>query len=111
MRTFASPGNVVTVTANRTTGQDQGMLVGGIFGITGQPATNGQPVPLRRIGVFTGVPKQTGQAWTQGQLIYWDNTNFVFTNVAAGNTLRGTAAAAAISVATVGNVILDGAAR
>jgi predicted RecA/RadA family phage recombinase len=112
MRTFVAPGDTVTVTASRTAAMDQGMLVGtGIFGITQQPATSGQPVALRRTGLFVGVPKATGQAWTLGNIVYWDNTNFVFTTTASGNTLRGSIAAAAASGDTVGSVLLDGAAR
>jgi predicted RecA/RadA family phage recombinase len=112
MRTFSIPGDTVVVTASRTAAMDTGMLVGtGIFGITQQPATSGSPVALRRTGVFVGVPKATGQAWTLGNLIYWDNTNFVFTTTASGNTLRGSIAAAAASGDTVGSVLLDGAAR
>jgi predicted RecA/RadA family phage recombinase len=112
MRTFSTPGDTIVVTASRTAAMDAGMLVGaGIFGITQQPATNGQPVPLRRTGVFIGVPKATGQAWTLGALIYWDNTNFVFTTTASGNSLRGSVMAAAASGDTVGSVLLDGVAR
>lgn len=112
MRTYLAPADTVVVTASRTAAMDAGMLVGaGIFGITQQPATNAQPVTLRRIGLFNGVAKATGQTWAQGALIYWDNTNFVFTTTASGNTLRGAVAAAAASGDTVGSVILDGVAR
>lgn len=39
-------------------------------------------------GVFK-VAKAASQAWTQGALVYWDDTNKVFTTTASGNTLAG----------------------
>jgi predicted RecA/RadA family phage recombinase len=111
MRTFSQQGDTLTVIASRTAAMDTGMLVGQLFGITKAAATNAQPVEIQRTGVFVGVPKATGQAWTQGALLYWDNTNFVFTTTSSGNTLRGFAVAAAASGDTTGTVVLDGAAR
>lgn len=39
-------------------------------------------------GVFK-VTKAASQAWTQGALVYWDDTNKNFTTTSAGNTLAG----------------------
>lgn len=65
-------------------------------------------------GKTTGVydlPKATGQAWTEGALLYWDNTNHRFTTTATGNLLAACAAAAAASGDTEGRVRLNGVVR
>jgi predicted RecA/RadA family phage recombinase len=63
-------------------------------------------------GVFT-VTKAASQAWTEGQLVYWDAANSRFTSVSAGNHLAGWATEVAASGAdlTTGHVYLDGGAR
>ena len=57
-------------------------------------------------GVFV-VPKATGQAWTEGVKLYWDNTAFNFTTTSTSNTLCGYAVAAALSADTTGTVLLQ----
>ena len=56
-------------------------------------------------GVFS-VPKVGSQAWTEGALVYWDDSNKYFTTTAGGNTLIGAAVEAVASGAgdTVGKV-------
>ena len=49
-------------------------------------------------------PKATGEAWTMGQKLYWDNTAKKFTTTATSNTLCGYAAAPAASADTTGSV-------
>jgi predicted RecA/RadA family phage recombinase len=63
-------------------------------------------------GVFT-VTKAASQAWSQGDLVYWDDTNRYFTTDSTGNRLAGWATEAAASGAalTTGHVYLDGVAR
>lgn len=60
---------------------------------------------MRGVGYM---PKATGQAWTEGAILYWDNTNKNFTTTSAGNTKCGFASAAAASGDTVGYVFLQG---
>lgn len=65
-------------------------------------------------GKATGVwelPKLSAQAWTEGALVYWDNSNKRLTTVATGNTLVGVAAAAAANPSATGLARLNGAAR
>ena len=58
----------------------------------------------------SGGAKATGEAWSVGQAIYWDNTAKNVTTTSSGNTLIGAAAAAVGSGAgeTSGNVLLTG---
>ncbi|MFO0293804.1 MAG: DUF2190 family protein [Rhodospirillales bacterium] len=50
---------------------------------------------------MAGGVKATGEAWTPGGAIYWDNTNARFTTTLTGNTLCGRALEAAVAGATV----------
>lgn len=55
--------------------------------------------------------KVGSQAWTEGQVIYWDNTNKRFTNASATGLFPCGVAAEAVSNAagnTIGKVRLDG---
>ncbi len=65
--------------------------------------------------LFTGdtkgvheLPKTTGQAWTEGQILYWDDTTKKLTSTAGSNEVAGCAAAAAGSSATTGFCRLNG---
>ena len=64
-------------------------------------------------GYITGVhsvPKTDSQAWTEGALVYLDNTNHCFTTTSTSNTRAGVAVAAVASTAglTTGIVRLNG---
>ncbi len=68
--------------------------------------------------VFSGMvegcfnlPKATGQAWTEGAKLYWDNGAHKVTTTSGGNTLIGCADAVAASGDTTGHVLLDGVVR
>ena len=51
--------------------------------------------------------KATGQTWTVGAQLYWDNTNKNFTTTSSGNTAAGKALAAAASGDTTGKVKIN----
>lgn len=52
-------------------------------------------------------PKATGEAWSPGDTLYWDNTNSRFTKTSSGNTKCAHALAAALSADTVGYIDFD----
>jgi predicted RecA/RadA family phage recombinase len=55
------------------------------------------------------IAKATGEAWTAGQLVYWDNTNKRLTTTSSGNgAARGAAAQAQASADTVGRALITG---
>ncbi|MBN8291033.1 DUF2190 family protein [Rhodobacter sp. NTK016B] len=110
MKNFIQPGEVVSVVAPRAVASGEGVLVGKIFGLAVHAAESGDAVEIRRRGVATHA-KTAAQAWTAGAALYWDNTNFVFTTTASGNTLVGAALASAESPSAEGTVLLDGAIR
>ena len=58
-------------------------------------------------GRQNSVPTDTGTGWVQGDVLYWDNTNFRFTKTSASNTKAGYAAADKASAATTADIILS----
>lgn len=68
----------------------------------------GKTGSAERTGVFNTMPKAAGEAWVQGDALYWNNTNKNFTKTAAGASLAGAAEEAADSADTVGTVLLPG---
>lgn len=108
MKNYVSPGDTLDLTAP-TGGVVAGVayLIGVIVAVANYSAAEGLIATFSRRGVFT-LPKATGQAWTEGAVLYWDNTNKVFTTTASGNTKAGAAVAAAASGDTSGKVLLPG---
>lgn len=58
-------------------------------------------------GVFE-LPKTTGTAWTEGAVLYWNDTTKKLITTASGNLRVGCAAAAAASGDATGLARLDG---
>lgn len=107
MRNFVQPGDTIGVLAPYALTPGAGALVGSIFGVALNAAANGAAVELKRTGVFD-LAKATGEAWTVGAKVYWDNTNKRLTTTSAGNTLVGVAARIQASVDTTGRALLPG---
>jgi len=86
-----------------------GVLMGSRFGVAVNDTTSGATGVVYTEGVFT-LAKTTGQAWTEGQLLYWDDTAKKVTSaLAAGaNKLIGCADKAAASGDTTGDVQVAG---
>lgn len=82
-----------------------GFLKGAVFAVAFADAANGATVVGHRNGVFT-LAKATGQAWTVGALLYWDDTAKNVTTTSTSNTLIGFADVAAGSSDTTGDVFL-----
>lgn len=81
------------------------VLVGDLVGVALTDIANGDTGTLQLSGVAL-LPKATGQAWTQGAKLYWDDTAKKFTTTDTSNTLAGWAYAAAASGDTTGQVKL-----
>jgi predicted RecA/RadA family phage recombinase len=106
-KTYIQPGRVVTFTAPYQRNSGEGALIGAIFGVALQTVANAIRGEFAIVGVWT-LAKATGEAWTEGALIYWDNTNKRCTTTSTSNTRIGCAQAAAASGDTTGNVRLNG---
>ena len=107
MRTFIQPGETISVPAPYALTPGQGALVGSIFGVAVGIAAINAPVELKRTGGFD-IAKATGEAWTIGVKLYWNNTTRLVTTTAAGNTLVGVAYRVQASGDTVGRALLTG---
>lgn len=113
MGRFVQPGKVVPFTA------PEGGVVGGsfyqigqIFGRAAATVAAGLTFQLEVTGIVEGT-KVASQAWTEGALIYWDDSAKKFTTVDTGNLRIGCAHEAVGSgvTETTGKVRLDGVAR
>ena len=93
MKNFIGVGNRVTLVAAAVTTSGQAVLIGSLFGIAESAAAIGDPLVLAMNGIFD-LPKTASQAWTVGQLIYWDTATSRVTNVVATNKLVGLAVVA-----------------
>ena len=107
MKTQVQQGDALYVTApvgGMTSGN--GYLIGSIFGIAAFTCAAGVTNAVIHIrGAFV-IAKLNAQAWTQGQLIYWDNTAFNCTTVLTANHPIGVALNIAANPSTTGQVLL-----
>ena len=111
MKNYIQEGKTLELTAP-TGGVVSGnaYLIGALLVVAVADAAETEKFNGTAQGVFE-LAKATGQAWTEGAKLYWDNTNSRFTTTASGNTLAGVAVAAAASGDAIGTVRLDGVAR
>lgn len=108
MKNQALPGHTVDVAAPYAVSSGGGCLVGSLFGIAAYDAANAANATLWLVGTFD-MAKTSAQAWTVGQLIYWDDTNKVATSVSTSNKLIGVAVKAAANPSPTGRVRLNSA--
>lgn len=103
--TYISEGSrvAVTVSAGATAGDI--VVLGAMCGVALSTVPAGGVTVIDRTGEHR-LAKATGQAWTVGQKIYWDNTNKRCTTTATGNTFIGHATSAAAASDTTGTVVL-----
>lgn len=110
MRNFVQPGDVLTLTApSGGVVSGSGYKIGNIFAVAAADAAQTEEFEGQVTGTFD-LPKTSAQAWTEGALVYWDETPGEATTVATGNLLIGIAAAIAANPSATGRVRLNGAA-
>lgn len=107
MVNYKSPGEVVSLTAPYAVASGAGALVGALFGVATGTYANGAAGEFATAGVFE-LAKVSAQAWTQGALIYWDNTAKNCTTTSTSNTRIGCALVAAANPSSTGIVRLNG---
>lgn len=106
MNTKLNEGRAIEVTApvgGYASGQP--VKVGSLVGLSANKYAQGDTAVIWLVGTHL-IPKVAGQAWTAGALLYWDNTNSVFTTTATSNTLAGYVYADALSADTTGYILL-----
>lgn len=82
------------------------VLLGTRLGIAINDIADGALGTLAIEGNFS-MPKATGEAWTLGASLYWDNTNKKLTTTSSGNTLNSIATKAAASGDTTGEAKIN----
>lgn len=107
MKNFIKPGDTLTLTAPYNVSSGGGMLVGSIFGVATETVLSGANVEAALDGVYD-LAKTTGEAWTQGAVLYWNDTTKALTTTASTNKRVGYAAAAALSGDTIGRAYIPG---
>lgn len=111
MNNFVQEGEVLELTApSGGVVSGTAYLIGSLLVVAAADVAQTLPFSGKTTGVFT-LPKATGEAWTEGAKLYWDNSAKKLTTTSSGNTLVGVAAAAAGSADTTGDARLDGVAR
>jgi len=110
MKNYVQKGETLTLTAPYAVSSGGGALIGSIFGVASNDYANGDEGEFQVAGVFDLV-RETGAStgWTQGALLYWDNTNKRITKTATGNKLIGVAVRAAADGDATARVRLNGA--
>lgn len=107
--TYRQPGDVLTLTAPVGGVVSGGAyLVGGLFVIATTSAAAGLPFAGATVGVFT-IPKAPGQAWAEGQPLFWDSAAGRCDLTPSAGLAVGAAAEAAEAGATSGALRLAGA--
>jgi len=96
MKNYVQHGDTLTLTAP-TGGVVAGLpyLIGAIFGVAAETVAEGLPFDLRRSGVVK-LPKKSGEAWAEGDALYWDNVALALTKTAG--SLKKVAIATAVAV-------------
>lgn len=108
-KNFVQPGDVLEFTAP-SGGVVSGSVyrIGQFVGIATVTAAEGVRFNMQLVGVWM-LPKVSAQAWTVGQLLFWDNAAGLVTSTSgAGLTHIGAAAAAAANPSATGKVRLNG---
>lgn len=108
-QTYSDPSDIMEFTAP-SGGALVGTpyLIGQLLAIAKTSAAVGLPFRATTEGVHL-LPKTTGEAWTEGAFLYWDDSGKKITTTSASNTLVGSVGIAASSGATSGYCRLNGA--
>lgn len=105
MQNYVQPGKFLTLVAPRALDSGEGFKVGSQFAV----ATSDSLISVDVEGLTEGVvslTKLSAQAWTQGEKIYWDDTNHWCTSVSTAGILIGVATEIAANPSATGIVKL-----
>jgi len=108
MRNFIQTGESLALVAPYIVAPGGGALIGSLFVVAKSAALAGAAFEGMPRGVFD-MAKATGQAWTAGIKLYWDDTaRNVTTAVGTVNKLIGTSTQAQASADVIGRVYVMG---
>lgn len=104
---YVQEGDVLTLTApvgGVVSGSSY--LIGTLFVVALGTAAEGAQFEGAVEGVFV-LPKTSGQAWTEGQKVFWDDSNHRADSASTVGQLIGVASAAAANPSSTGSVRLN----
>lgn len=103
--TYANP---INTDGDGAISAGDGVLIGSLFGVAVTDIAEEASGAVALTGVWR-LPKVSAQAWTQGEVIFWDGTQCTDTNnTAADLKAIGVAYAAADNPSSTGDVLLSG---
>lgn len=106
---YVQPGDTLTLTAPYTRTAGQGALVGTIFGVAEQDVLITVEGEFSVVGVWDLAKSATSTySFSQGDPVYWDDTNKICTPTDADGPLIGYAVQDASAAATTVRVRLNG---
>lgn len=107
MKNYIGPGQSVTVTMPYAVTAGNGALVGAIFGVAINTYASGATGVVYTEGVCSGLVKAsgTGEAWSVGDRLFWDDTNKRLTKNSTGNFQVGLALAAVGTAVTTADEV------
>lgn len=106
MKNFIQPGKVLTVVAAAVIASGDIVKSGLLVGVAGSDAAIGESVSVNLCGAFE-LSKVGAIAFTQGELLYFDESEAHVTNVATDNEVIGYAWEAAGSADATAQVLLS----
>jgi len=106
MNTYVQPGRVCNLVAPYAVASGAGAQIGNVFGVAQDAIASGVAGPFLMEGVVT-LPTNTGETWTAGEPVYWDNTNYWLTSVATTGIKVGWTLAAKASALLFGTIKLN----
>jgi len=106
MKNYIQPGETLTLTTDRAVSSGGGFLKGSMFGVAASDVTSGDSGQFVVEGVFL-LAKTSAQAWTEGDRIYWDDTNHRCDSDGTVGQLIGAATADASNPSSTGYVRLN----
>lgn len=104
---YVQPGSAITLAAPYDRLSGQGAQVGSVFGVADADVLSTVNGTFHTEGVWD-LAKTSAQAWTQGQKIYWDNSNKRCDSDGTLGMLIGVATEAAANPSSTGKVRLNG---
>lgn len=109
MNSYLQAGETMSLLAPYDRLSGQGAQIGSLFGVAVSDVLSGVEGQFLTCGVFS-LAKTSAQAWTEGQKLYWDNSNKRLDSDGTVGMLVGVAAAVADNPSSTGSVRLNGGA-
>ncbi len=110
MKNFVQKGDVIDVELSATVSSGDMALIGQQLVVYKKDGESGDTVAAKRVGVFE-LTKATGEAWTQGDPLYFDEANSELTKTRLASQPHAIAAADAESADTEGDALILPAAQ